>query len=166
MAYDYPGYGTSAGTASEERCYMSIQAAYDYLLQSQHALPQQIILYGRSLGSGPTSEFANNHPVGGVIYEGAFTSILRVPARINILPWDKFDNLSKIDKITVPILIIHGTKDGTVDVWHGKKLFAKANEPKSALWVEGAGHNDIAEVAGEKYFNSILEFSKKLSKTP
>ena len=60
------------------------------------------------------------------------------------------------------ILIIHGTKDRTVPLWHGKKLFKNANDPRFALWVKDAGHNDVIDVAGEKYYASIASFVKKI----
>ena len=162
FTYDYPGYGTSLGKPSEKHCYMSIDTAYKYLTETCDVAPQNIILYGRSLGSGPSTELAQRNKVGGIIYEGAFTSIFRVPMRIKLLPWDTFDNLSKINQIEAPVLFIHGSKDSTVPIWHGQKLFEYAKHPKSTLWVKGAGHNDIIEVAGEKYFASILAFAKKL----
>ena len=53
MGYDYTGYGRSTGTPSEADCYAAIVAAFSWLLQEKDLLPNEVILYGRSIGSGP-----------------------------------------------------------------------------------------------------------------
>jgi fermentation-respiration switch protein FrsA (DUF1100 family) len=55
-------------------------------------------------------------------------------------------------------LIIHGTDDHLIPIWHGKKLYEVAPEPKARLWIEGAGHNDYAYVAKERYAETIVAF--------
>ncbi len=58
-----------------------------------------------------------------------------------------------------PILVMHGTRDIVVPWSHGRQLFAAADEPKQALWVEGAGHNDLLEVAGQRYVETLRQFA-------
>ena len=101
---------------------------------------------------------ATKEKFAGLILEGPFTSAFRVVTRKKILPFDKFDNLARIDKVECPLLIMAGEADDIVPSWHGKKLFEKANDPKMSLWVEGAGHNDLLWVAGEKYWVALGEF--------
>lgn len=163
FAYDYQGYGTSTGKPTETHVYQDINAAYEYMTHDLKIPPQKIILYGRSLGAGAAIDLAARHKVAGVIAEGAFVSIFRVITIMPLLPFDKFNNLVKIKDIHAPILFIHGMRDYTVAVWHGKKLFVAANEPKQALWVEGAGHNNVVAVAGEKYWQAITQFVSGLS---
>jgi hypothetical protein len=79
--------------------------------------------------------------------------------RVSILPFDRFNNLKKIRKVHCPVLIVHGTRDSVIDVSHGRKLFAAANEPKQALWVDGANHNDVAFVGGDRYSNALKAFA-------
>ena len=162
ISYDYPGYGTSTGAPSESKCYESIEAVYQHLVNKLHTPPHRIILYGRSLGSGPTTDLASKVQVAGVIYEGAFSSAFRVMTWKNILPWDKFDNLSKIKAINSPALFIHGKQDGIVALWHGKKLHKHAKHPKMFYWVDDAGHNDIVEVGAGDYWQAIHDFTKSL----
>lgn len=83
MAYDYTGYGKSNGTPCEEKCYADIEAAFRYLLEARHLKPEQIVLYGRSLGSGPSCYLAQKtaregHSVGGVILQSPLLSAYRV----------------------------------------------------------------------------------------
>ena len=83
MAYDYTGYGKSNGTASEDNCYNDIDAAYKYLTEVRRIQPEQIVLYGRSLGSGPSCYLASKtatagRSVGGVILQSPLLSAYRV----------------------------------------------------------------------------------------
>jgi len=57
------------------------------------------------------------------------------------------------------VLIIHGTEDSVISASHGKKLFAAANEPKQAIWVQGANHNDVAFIGGTPYSDSLKAFA-------
>ncbi|MBC2595299.1 alpha/beta hydrolase [Ruficoccus amylovorans] len=163
LAYDYPGYGTSGGRASEQACYDAIESAYNWLIEEQGLTPEQIVLFGRSVGGGPTIDLAARKPVGGVILDGTFTSAFRVMTQKRILPWDCFNSIAKIDKIYCPLLVLHGTADRTVPFWHGQALYEKAAEPKSHLWVEGAGHNNLIESAGSRYSDAIVNFRQSLS---
>ena len=76
----------------------------------------------------------------------------------------KYDSLSKISKIKVPTLIMHGDKDELVPIEQGKMLYEKANEPKEFYTIPGAMHNDTHIVGGEEYFDVIRDFVKKLEK--
>ena len=86
MAYDYTGYGKSASSGiapTEENCYADIEAAYNYLTDVRHIQPEQIVLYGRSLGSGPSCYLAsktapNGRSVAGVILQSPLLSAYRV----------------------------------------------------------------------------------------
>ena len=160
FAYDYQGYGTSEGKPSERHAYDDEDAAYNFLVQSMQIQPNRIIAFGRSVGSGPAADLASRRPVAGPILESAFTSAFRVMTRVSVLPFDKFDNLRKIKSVHCPVLIIHGTQDSVINAFHGRKLFAAANEPKQQLWVQGANHNDVAFVGGARYSDSLKEFGR------
>lgn len=58
LAYDYEGYGKAGGQPSEQSCYQNIDAAYSFLINTLHVPPEQIVLYGRSLGTGPSCYLA------------------------------------------------------------------------------------------------------------
>jgi fermentation-respiration switch protein FrsA (DUF1100 family) len=164
FAYDYQGYGTSEGHPSEQHVYEDVEAAYVYLTNTLHVPPSRIILWGRSLGAAASVDLAARHPVAGLIMESAFTSAFRVLTRIAILPFDKFPNLAKIRNIRCPVLVIHGKRDGVINFYHGQTLFAAANEPKRSFWVEQAGHNDLALVAGRRYFEELRNFADSIDR--
>ncbi len=163
FAYDYQGYGTSQGTASEYNAYRDIEAAYNYLTQQLGVPTKQIIVYGRSVGGGPTIDLASRQKVGGLVVESSFVSVFRVLTRIPLLPFDKFVNIDKIGKVRSPVLVIHGKADEVVPFWHPEQLFAAAKQPKFNFWVDRAGHNDLMEVAGEGYAETLRDFAKMLS---
>lgn len=160
FAYDYRGYGTSEGNPSEKTAYKDIDAAYDYLTQKLGVSPKKIILYGRSVGGGPSVDLASRQPVGGLILENTFVSTFRVVTQITLFPFDKFNNIEKIKKVRSPVLVMYGKADQVIPFWHGRELFATANEPKRVLVVETAGHNDFKDAAGKEYDRTLQEFTK------
>ncbi len=158
FAYDYRGYGTSTGSPSESGTYADAAAAYNYMRDELNIPASNIIALGQSVGGGVAAELATQKPLGGLIMESTFVSAYRVMTKSKLLPFDQYENLRKIDSINCPVLVIHGTDDGVVSFWHGKELFKSANEPKQAYWVEGAGHNNLLNVAGENYEQKLKEF--------
>jgi abhydrolase domain-containing protein 17 len=166
FAYDYRGYGTSEGKPSEAGSYRDIDAAYAYLTQTLRIPPQQIIAYGQSLGGAITIDLAARQPLGGLILESTFISAFRVLLPFPFLPFEKFHSMGKLPKVTCPVLVIHGTQDPTIPFWHGEKLYAIAPQPKQFLWVEGADHENLVEVAGDRYFQAIQAFAQSIVYPP
>jgi len=162
IAYDYHGYGTSDGKPSENNTYMDIEAVYQYIVEAKRIPSDKIIAVGFSLGNGPTTYLAEKYDLAGIVLQAPFVTAFRVVTHIPILPFDKYRNLRRVKNIHEPILIIHGTADEIIPDWHGHKLYEFANEPKSFLWVENAGHFDIMDTAGNKYWDSLNEFISDL----
>jgi len=155
FAYDYHGYGTSAGRPSEKNVYRDAAAALRYLVDQAQVKPEHIIAHGRSVGAGAACYLAENEPIGALVLESAFVSAFRAVTHVRLAPFDKFENLQRLAAIRCPVLVIHGLNDDVVAPWHGKKLLAAAGAPKANLWVEGATHDDIPLVAGPKYWEAI-----------
>lgn len=165
FSYDYRGYGTSDGKPSERNAYQDADAAYQYLTQHLKIPPQQIIVYGRSVGGGSATELATRYPVAGLILESTFTSAFRVVVPFPILPFDKFSNLNKLQQVQCPILVMHGQADSIIPIEHGQTLYKAAPEPKLSLWVAEAGHNDFTWVAGERHQRVLLSFQELVKKS-
>ncbi|MEH2239742.1 alpha/beta hydrolase [Nostoc sp.] len=159
FAYDYRGYGTSQGKPTETHAYEDIDSAYNYLTQNLKIPPERIIVLGRSVGGGSAVNLAMRKPVAGLIIESSFISAFQVIVPFRILPFDKFPNLDNIKKVKCPILVIHGKADDIIPFAHGEKLFNAAISPKLYLWVEKANHNDLFQVAEEKYRQTLQEFT-------
>lgn len=165
LAYDYHGYGTSQGFASEANTYADIEAAYKYLITK--TTPDKIIALGRSLGTGPTIHLAANYQVAGVVLESPFQTAFRIITRIPLFPVDRYRNTAIINKVTVPILIIHGTRDEVVPFSQGKQLFELIQqENKHFIAVDGAMHNDMVSKMGEQYFQQLQAFANTLQSKP
>lgn len=171
FAYDYRGYGKSQGSPSVANVYEDSETAYQYLTQTLKIAPNRILLYGRSVGGGPSTALAARHAsasatepsIAGTILESTFISTFRVTIPIQILPYEKFPNQQNIRQTRpIPTLIIHGTNDSVIPYWHGQTLYATAQDPKQLFTVEGADHNDVSSVAGENYARSIVQWLKTL----
>ncbi|MEX0893799.1 MAG: alpha/beta hydrolase [Gemmatimonadota bacterium] len=160
LTYDYRGYGRSAGRCTVRGAVEDLEAAYRWLLEEAGYTPDRVVLYGRSVGGGPTLDLATREPVGGVILEGTFLTPFRVVTRLPLLPFDHFRNDRLIGNVDCPVLVIHGTRDRVVPFSHGRALYLRAPEPKRHLWVEGAGHNDLTLVAGAAYEEAVREFCR------
>ncbi|HTY07829.1 MAG TPA: alpha/beta hydrolase [Candidatus Edwardsbacteria bacterium] len=164
FAYDYPGYGMSAGRPSEQGICRAIDAAYDYLTTTAKVPPGRIIVCGRSLGGGAACDLAAHRPVAGLIMISPFVSAFRVLTRIPLLPFDKFNNIRKIERVTCPVLLIHGGEDRTIAFWHSQALLAAANQPKRLVPVPGTGHNDMLSSAAafQRVKTALAEFAASL----
>ncbi|HEX6879950.1 MAG TPA: alpha/beta hydrolase [Terriglobales bacterium] len=162
FAYDYRGYGTSEGRASESGVYADAEAAYHTLTREVGIPSSHIISMGRSLGSAAALHIAVTHPVAGLVLEAPFLSAFRVLTRLPLLPWDKFNNASKISEVKVPLLVIQGDADEVVPFRHGQELFQLANEPKQKLWVHGAHHNDVLLTSTQQYLAALNSFAASL----
>ncbi len=163
LAYDYQGYGLSSGVHSEKQTYADIDAAYQYLIKKKHYSPDKLIIFGSSLGAAVSLDLAVRKPVAGLILQSPFASVFRVLTRIPLLPFSQYNNRAKINKLTCPLLVIHGINDEIMPVWHGKELYAAYKGKKMSYWVQGAGHNDIAFVGGETYWQIIQKFADTLN---
>jgi hypothetical protein len=158
LGYDYRGYGLSSGRPSEANACADIEAAYRYLTETLKVPSERIIVHGYSVGGGPAVWLASCHKVAGLVLESAFTTALATVTRIPLFPIDRFRNIDLIGAVTVPILVIQGTEDRIVPYSLGEKLFAAAPSPKKFLRVEGAGHYDLREEAGERYWEAWRTF--------
>jgi len=160
LAWDYRGYGTNDGRPTEANCYSDIEAVCDYARNELSIKPETIIAHGRSIGGAMAIHLAANRPVAALIAESSFTAAIRVVTRIPLYPFDKFKNIAKINRVNYPVLVIHGDADEIIPFAHGRRLYEKARDPKFSFWVEGAGHNDLAYVAGDKYLDTLTEFAE------
>jgi abhydrolase domain-containing protein 17 len=164
FAFDYPGYSRSTGRPTEQSLYAASRAARRHLREVLGVPAERTILYGRSLGSGPAVQMATEERNAGLILQSPFVSVFRVVTRWRILPFDQFVNLDKIDRINCPLLIMHGRADEVVPFRHGEALYAKAREPKQALWVPRARHNDFLAVAGPQFWQALRDFPTLIEK--
>ena len=156
---DYPGYGLSDGSPDEKGCYRNVHRLYDWLVEARGFKPEEIIVDGFSIGTGPATELAATRPCGGLILEAPFLSAPRVVTRVRLLPVDPFPNLKRIGDVKCRVLMIHGTSDRVIPYSQGQALFKLANEPKRFVSVEDGDHNTLVDDMGfDNYFELIKSF--------
>ena len=156
---DYPGYGLSDGSPDEKGCYRNVHRLYDWLIEKRGFKPEDIIVSGFSVGTGPAVELAATRPCDGLILEAPFLSAPRVVTRVRILPIDPFPNLKRIGDVKCRVLMIHGTNDSVIPYSQGQALFKLANEPKRFVAVEDCDHNEIAaEMGVDDYLKLVRDF--------
>ncbi|GFQ01091.1 alpha/beta hydrolase domain-containing protein 17c [Phtheirospermum japonicum] len=145
MGYDYSGYGQSTGKPSELNTYADIEAAYECLQENYGVKEEDVILYGQSVGSGPTLDLASRlSRLRAVVLHSPILSGLRVMYPVKRTYWfDIYKNIDKIPLVQCPVLVIHGTDDDVVDYSHGKQLWENCKEKYEPLWVKGGNHCDL-----------------------
>ena len=167
LLIDYRGYGKSSPVfPNETRVYQDAEAAWQYLTKNRDE-PQNIFVYGHSLGGAIAIELATRHPdMAGLIVEGTFTSMRDMAKFISwlrIFPSDwlvtqHFDSISKIKSLSTPLLILHGSADDIIPVAMAKELFAAALQPKELVIIPQANHNDLPEFGDRLFLFSLQKF--------
>jgi len=163
LLVDYRGYGRSQGSPSEKNAYADVQAAYNWLVNEKNLPPEEIYLFGRSLGGAIAIEVARRAPVAGLIVESSFTSAAEVGRRmfpfmpVKMLSRYRFDNAAKIGRLTCPVLITHSPKDDLIPFEMGQHLYELAPEPKAFIELSGA-HNERLYYESDIYVNGLRKF--------
>ena len=143
----YRGYGGSTGTPSEKANIADAKRAYDTLI-GDGVSPNDIIIYGESLGTGVAVQVAAEKRVSGVILDAPYTSLVdvaeyqypRLPSRSFMT--DRYETAKYLPRMTAPLLIVQGKEDRVVPVEMGKAVYAAAPGPKEIAIFPGAGHSD------------------------
>ena len=155
----YPGYGGSDGRPSEYAFLEAAKLAYQYL-RGEGLEPGDIIIYGESIGSSVAVQLAAAVGAKGLVLEAPMSSAVDV-AREHY-PWlvagllmkDTYRSVDYIDRVDMPVLVLHGENDRIVPIEFGLRLFEEARDPKTFVRIPGAGHNDLHlhptdEIAGD-----------------
>lgn len=150
----------AGGTPSEEGLYEDGRAAFRFLA-AEGISPDQVAVYGESLGSAVAVTMAVENRIAAVVLEAPYSSIADV-AQIHYwyLPtrWmvkDRFDLTRKISRIGAPLLVVHGERDRIIPVRFARELFSSAVEPKEARYLPDGGHNDLPDHGLARH---VLEF--------
>jgi uncharacterized protein len=140
---DYPGFGRSGGRPGEKGCYEAAKAAWDYAVNERGRNPEDIILFGRSLGTAVAAWLAAQYPCGALVCHSGFTSIPDVAAATYpVLParyfcYFRFNARKHLRRCHCPVLVLHSETDTVIPFRHGKALFEAAHEPKELLKLNG-----------------------------
>ena len=104
-----------------------------------------------------------------VSLEAPFASIPHMARSIypflpaSLLVRTRYDNLAKMPKVAMPVLVAHGTRDQVIPFAQGRTVFEAAREPREFLPIDLAHHNDVYIVGGERYRNAIAAFIERVT---
>jgi fermentation-respiration switch protein FrsA (DUF1100 family) len=147
VALSYRGYGGSTGSPNEVGILADARAAYDFAA-SRYA-PEKLVLWGESLGASVAVALASERPVARAILESPFSAAVDVAAAafpfipVRWLMKDQFRSDLCIDKVTAPILVLHGDRDEVIPIALGERLYALAKSPKRFVRIAGGGHGNL-----------------------
>ncbi len=160
--FDFRGYGKSEGRPTEAGLYRDAAAAWEWLVAGKGVDPRGIILYGHSLGTPVAVDLAlgEGKGSGALVLESPFTSaadmarMMYFGLPVGLLMSVRLDTIGRVDRVAMPLLVIHGVVDGTIPFAMGKKVFDAAPEPKTFLPVPRGDHSDCYLVGGEEYWEA------------
>jgi len=169
LVIDYRGYGRSeGGFPTESSVYTDAQTAWDYLIQKGFK-PDQILIYGHSLGGAIAIDLATKHPDAlGMIVDASFTSMsemAQLDPKYRVFPIDllihqRFDSIAKVRSLAIPVLYIHGTADEVIPASMAQHLYEVTPTRKQIVLIPNGGHNNNAATNEPLYLNSIRSFFK------
>jgi len=163
LIFDYQGYGQSEGTPTEHGTYRDAEAAWRYLIEERRVDPNEIVVFGRSLGGAVASWLAQSQTPGALILESAFTSLPDIAATVypyipvRLLLRFKYNTAECLARINCPVLIVHSRHDEIMPFSHGRRLFEMAKEPKKFLEITGT-HNEGFITSGRPYEKGLNTF--------
>ena len=163
---EYRGYMSLGGSPTYATTKLDARAAYDHLRIALGIDRSRIAYFGHSLGSAVATELADIHPPAALLLQSPFSSARAMARLIVTLPiglaWRAisrihFDTRKAVSEIEAPVSVAHGRRDRIVPFRMGLDVYEAARQKGQLLMVDGAGHNDVAEVAGKDYWQWIAE---------
>jgi len=171
--FDYRGYGNSQGKPGEEGTYTDAMAAYKWLTEEKKMSPEDIIIFGRSLGGTIAAQLASKVKAGALIVESAFTSYVNIGKEyypyMPVRWFARFDyrTIDYIKEVHCPVMLIYSRNDEIVPYKFGLDIYDVANEPKEFIEIFGS-HNDCFLASGEiytevweKWLKFLVEYKSK-----
>ncbi len=157
VAFEYVGYGINKGRSSAAACKRDHEIVIDFLIKIMQVNPRNIILFGRSIGTGVASHACayaektyTDQGIGALVLQSPYYDINNLAEDIgsscsSVLP-NSFDNASNLEKIRTPLLLIHGKLDRLIPPTHSERLFDVAASPiKKIMLCDSADHNNWVE---------------------
>ncbi|MER3434546.1 MAG: phospholipase [Leptolyngbya sp. ERB_1_1] len=152
LVISYRGYGKSeGGFPSESQLYEDAQTAWNYLTHDRNIPPNQITIYGYSIGGAVAIELATRHPdARALIVQSSFTSMKEMALRqkhfrafpLDLILTQRFNSIDKVKFLKMPVLYFHGDADTLIPPAMSQALYEATPTLKQLLFIRGANHND------------------------
>ena len=173
LLVDYRGYGQSSGTPGEQGTYHDAEAAWNYLVKERGVPPEQIVVFGRSLGGAVGAWLASQEGVkpAGVVIESCFSSGLDMGRRlypmlpVRLITRINYPVTDYVTRIRSPLLVVHSRDDEIIPFDMGQTIFAAANEPKT-FFEMGGDHNAGFWISRERYIPALDDFLGRVLEIP
>ncbi len=159
---NYRGYGSSSGSPSEKSLFNDSLLIYDYLQARKDVDNQKIIVFGRSLGSGVAVYLAQNRQVDRMILVTPYDSMTNIAQNnyplipVQFLLKNKFDSLSRVNDIKVPVLALAAGDDATIPLANTQRLVNALGEKCEFKIIPDTGHNTISN--NDLYLDYLNQF--------
>lgn len=146
MAVEYPGYGIYPGEASSARLLRDSEVVFRYLTTECRIAAHNLIMFGRSIGSGPATWLASEHRLGALLLMSAYTSIRAVVRHVvgtmlQHFVAERFRNIDLMPRISCPTFLVHGQKDTLVPFQHSQALHEVCGGPCCLMLPRDMDHN-------------------------
>jgi hypothetical protein len=158
---EFRGYAGIPGNPTYETAASDARGALQFVRSMQ---PSNIVLFGHSLGTAIAADiaaFMSPDQPAALVLQSPFTSAREMAARMLVppIPWlwrrisrVHYDTRTLVAQLEAPVWVAHGTRDVVIPVRMGRQVYHAARRPGELLIVESAGHNDVADVGGDRYW--------------
>jgi fermentation-respiration switch protein FrsA (DUF1100 family) len=157
LLYDYRGYGKSEGQPDETGLYEDLRAVSAFMIEEKGYSPEDIFLYGRSLGGAVAAHGATAFPewfgsaAGGLVLDSTFLTLRRMvrdvyPIVPSFLAKYEFNTLARIQELNahqpaLPVMIFHSPQDDVIGFHHGRQLYDALDVENREFAELRGGHN-------------------------
>jgi abhydrolase domain-containing protein 17 len=148
IAMEYPGYGIYPGESDAEQVQRDAASVVKYLVEELKMSSRNVLVFGRSIGSGPAAWLAANMNPGALLLMSAYTSIRSVVRSIAgswavYLVKERFNNLEMMPRVTCPSFFVHGQLDNLIPYEHSQRLHEACSGPCSLILPKEMDHNEF-----------------------
>lgn len=169
ISLDWPGFGQSEGSHSEAALYEAAELAWDWAA-GQRLKPENIIIYGFSLGGGAASYLAERHAPAALILDSTFTKLRDVPSAslpflkpyFYLILGDSFNTAARLKNMQCPLLILHSIEDDVVPYALAEANYLSFNGA-SKLMAVGKGDHLGFSLNEKLYVEKIAELEKMIA---
>lgn len=163
LIVSYRGYGKSGGSPDEKGVYLDGKAVCLYAESGLKFKPENIFIYGRSLGSAVAVHVSMKKKYAGVILSTPMTAADELAEAYGFSLFKSaaaghLESLKKINELESPLLVIHGTNDRIIPYTMGERIFQAYRGKKKMVTIKYADHNDLERISPEEYWGSINGF--------
>ena len=147
LCMEYPGYSIYYSEKSAETIENDTLLLYDFLIKECNINPKDIVVCGRSIGTGAATYLASKRKPGALILISPIKSIRDTVKNLigpmKYLVRERFNNYERIKDVTCPLLIIHGQKDSLIPYEDSIELTERTSGPYELVLPENMNHNDV-----------------------